>query len=232
MKRSSILILCLLLILPACAAAKNYSPEEMFKKSFPDRSFESITPTEIKGIYEVYTGDQLFYYAPEANVLIYGNIVTKEGVSLTRESFVKKMASKMANLPLDSALKIGDGRTVIVEFLDPDCFYCRESYKFFAQRKDVTTYVFFYPLSQLSEKKIRHILCSDRPVKTYEEVMTGKFDNGAQLNACTYAKVEETLKTHKRLAAQIGIRSTPFFYIKGRALDGFEAREFEQLLKK
>ena len=232
MKRLCIFVLFLLLILPACVAAKNYSPEEIFKKNFPDRSFESITPTPIAGVYEVYTGNQLFYYAPKANVLIYGNIVSREGISLTRESYLKKMAPKMAKLPLGSALKIGNGKNIIVEFLDPDCFHCRESYKFFSHRKDVTIYVFFYPLSQLSEKKIRHILCSANKLKTYEEVMTGKFDNNAQLNACTDPKAEEIIKTHKKLAAQIGIRSTPFFYFKGQAIDGFEAPVFEQLLKK
>jgi thiol:disulfide interchange protein DsbC len=231
-KKLYVFILFLLLVLPACSVAKNSSPEEVFKKNFPDRSFESITPSPIAGVYEVYTGNQLFYYAPAANVLIYGHIVSKEGISLTRESYLKKMAPKMAKLPLDSALKIGNGKTVIVEFLDPDCFHCRESYKFFSQRKDVTIYVFFYPLSQLSEKKIRHILCSVNKMKTYEDTMTGKLDNNAQLNACTDAKVEEMIKTHKKLAAQIGIKSTPFFYLKGRAIDGFEAPVMERLLKK
>lgn len=231
MKRSSALALFFFLILPACVAANNSTPAEMFKKNFPDRSFESITPSSIKGVYEVYTGNQLFYYAPEANVLIYGNIVSKEGTSLTRESYLKKLGPKMAKLPLDKALKIGEGKNVVVEFLDPDCFHCRESYKFFSSRKDVTIYVFFYPLSSLSEKKIRHILCSANQLKTYEEVMTGKFDNNAQLNACTDTKVEELIKTHKKLAAEIGIRSTPFFYLKGQAIDGFEVPIMEQLLK-
>jgi thiol:disulfide interchange protein DsbC len=232
LKRSSILVIFLLLFLPAFADARDSSPEEMFKKSFPDRKFESITPTSIPGVYEIYTGNQLYYFSPKANVLIYGNIVSQEGISLTRESYLKKAAIKMAQLPLDSALKIGEGKNIIVEFLDPDCFHCRESYKFFSPRKDVTIYVFFYPLSQLSEKKIRHILCSDKPVKTYEETMTGRFDNDAQPAVCTDTKVEETIKMHKKLAAQIGIRSTPFFYLKGRAIDGFESPVMEQLLKK
>lgn len=230
-KRLSVFVLFLLLVLPACGTAKNFSPEEMFKKNFPERSFESIVPTPVAGVYEVYTGNQLYYYAPKPNVLIYGNIVSKEGISLTRESYLKKMAPKMAKLPLNNALKIGTGKIVIVEFLDPDCFHCRESYKFFSQRKDVTVYAFFYPLSQLSEKKIRHILCSADRLKTFEEVMTGKLDNNAQFNACTDAKVEEILKTHKKLAAQIGIRGTPFFYLKGQAVDGFDAQALEKILK-
>ncbi|MGV8057076.1 MAG: DsbC family protein [Smithellaceae bacterium] len=231
MKRITILIIFFLLILPGCVAAKNDSPEETFKKNFPGRSFESIVPTSVKGVYEVYTGNQIFYYAPEANILIYGHIVSKEGISLTRESYLKKMAPKMAQLPLDSALKIGKGKNVIIEFLDPDCFHCRESYKFFSPRKDVTVHVFFYPLSLISEKKIRHILCSADQLKTYEEAMTGKLDNNVPLNACKDAKVEEVIKTHKKLAAQIGITSTPFFYFKEQAIGGFEAPVFEQLLK-
>ena len=232
MKRLSVFVLFLLLVLPACIAAKSPSPEEAFKKNFPDRSFESITATPIAGVYEVYTGNQLFYYAPKSNLLIYGNMVTKDGVSLTRDSYLKKMAPKMAKLPLDSALKIGNGKNSVIEFLDPDCFHCRESYKFFSRRKDVTTYVFFYPLSQRSENKIRHILCSANKVKTFDDAMTGKLDNNAKLNICKDTQVEETIKTHKRLAAQVGIRSTPFFYFKGQAIDGFEAAVFEQLLKK
>jgi thiol:disulfide interchange protein DsbC len=229
-KRSSILVL-LLLILPACATAKNLTPAEMLKNNFPDRSFESITPTPIAGVYEVYTGNQIYYYAPAANVLINGPILSKEGINLTRESYLKKMASKMAHLPLDSALKIGEGKNVIIEFLDPNCGHCRESFKYFSQRKDVTIYVFFYPLSVDSEGTIRHILCSADRLKAYEEAMTGKFDNNAQLNACVDAKVEEILKTHKKLAGQMGIRSTPFLYLKGRAIDGFEASVVEKLLK-
>jgi thiol:disulfide interchange protein DsbC len=212
--------------------AGNSTPEEMFKKAFPDRSFESITPTAIKGVYEVYTGNQLYYYAPEADAVIYGNIVARDGNSLTRESYLKKMAVKMAGLPLTSALKIGKGKNIIVEFMDPDCSHCRDAYKFFSKRNDVTINVFFYPLSENSEKKIRHILCAKDRVQAYDDALNGKLDNNAKLNICTDKKTEEILKTHKKLAAQIGIRSTPFFYINGQAIDGFEGPVFENILKK
>ena len=231
MKRIFIFIVLLCLICFTGGTADSSSPEEMFRKSFPNRNFETISPTPIKGIYEVYTGNQLFYYAPDSEVLIYGNIVTKEGLSLTRESFLKQAAIKMSQLPLESALKIGSGKNVIVEFIDPDCFHCRESYKFFSQRKDITIYAFFYPLSQASEKKIRHILCAKDQVKAYEEIMSGKLDNNAKLNACSDKKAEDSLKLHKKFAAQIGITSTPFFFAKGQAIVGFEASAFDQLLK-
>lgn len=231
MKKLVLIVLCLLLIIPVCAGAKNFTVEEKFKKSFPKNNFENIKPTSIKGVYEIYDGNQIYYFMPEAEVIIYGNIISKNGVNITRESNLKKMAPKMATLPLDSALKIGNGKTTITEFMDPDCHFCRQAYNFFSPRQDVAIYIFFFPLSQASERKIRHILCASDKLKMFEDVMMGKFDNNASLNICNDKKVDETIGTHMRLASQIGIRATPLFFIKGQVVDGFERNIIEKLLK-
>lgn len=238
MKKLTATFILILFLFPTFVLAKNLSSKdlstgvaEQFKKSFPKNNFESITPTEIKGVYEVYNGNQLYYYMPKDDVILYGSLVNKNGVNITRESFSKKMAQKMAKLPLDSALKIGKGKTAVVEFMDPNCYHCRQAYKFFSQRQDVTLYVFFFPLSKESADKIKHILCSKDVVKTYDDVLTGKLDNKAPLNICTDKKVDETVKTHMQLASQIGVRGTPLFYIKGQAVDGFDQSAIEKLLK-
>jgi len=231
MKKLAIILLSVFFFFPACLSAQNSSPEEMFKKSFPQNNFESITPTKIKGVYEVYTGNQIYYYMPEAEVILYGSIIAKGGINLTRESNISKIAKKMATLPLEDAFKIGNGKTTVVEFMDPNCYHCRQAYNFFSKRKDVTLYVFFFPLSQDSDRKIRHIFCAKDKLKTYEDVMAGKLDNNAQLDICTDKKVDETVKTHLRLASQTGIKATPLFYIKGQVVDGFEAGAIEKLLK-
>jgi thiol:disulfide interchange protein DsbC len=215
-------------------AAKNVSAPvaEQFKKSFPKNNFESITPTAIKGIYEVYTGNQIFYYMPAGDVILYGSLISKDGVNITHDSFLKKMSQKIAKLPLDSALKIGTGTTAVVEFMDPNCYHCRQAYKFFSQRKDVTSYVFLIPiLSKDSGDKIKHILCSKDVLKTYDDVMNGKLDNNAKLTVCTDKKVDETVKTHMQLASQVGIKATPLFYIKGQVVEGFDLPVMEKLLK-
>jgi len=230
-KKLAIIVLSVLFIFPACLSAQNSTPEEMFKKSFPKNNFESITPTKIKGVYEVYTGNQIYYYMPEAEVILAGNIITKDGVNLTRESNVSRIAKKLAILPLDTAFKIGNGKTTIVEFMDPNCYHCRLAFNFFSKRKDVTLYVFFLPLSQDSDKKIRYIFCSKNKLKTYEDVMSGKLDKKASLKICTDKKVDETMKIHRQLASQTGINATPLFYIKGQVVDGFDQPAIEKLLK-
>lgn len=230
MKKLTAVFLLILFIFPVWAFAKNSPIEEQFKKSFPKNNFESITPTAVKGVYEVYTGNQLYYYLPKDDVILYGTIVSKNGVNITRESYLKKVAQKMAKLPLDSALKIGNGKTVVVEFMDPNCYHCRQAYKFFTQRKDVTLNILFFPLSKESADKIKHILCSKDVLKTYDDAMNGKLDNNAQLTACTDKKVDETVKAHMQLASQVGVRGTPLFYIKGQVVDGFDVSAIEKLL--
>jgi thiol:disulfide interchange protein DsbC len=233
-KKLTATILCILFLFPTFVFAKKVipvvSPIEKFKKSFPKNNFESITPTAINGVYEVYTGNQIYYYMPKDDVIIYGPLISKDGVNITRESSLKKMAQKMASLPLDSALKIGNGKTTVVEFIDPNCHFCRESYKFFTQHKDVTIYAFFFPLSKESADKTKYILCSKDVAKTYDDALSGKLDN-TQLAACTDKKVDETVKAHMKFASQIGLRGTPLFYIKGQVVDGFDPPVIEKLLK-
>ena len=231
MKKLTATLLFVLFLFPTCVFAKDLPVAEKFKKSFPKYNFESITPTAIKGVYEVYTGNQIYYYMPKDDVILYGSLISKDGINITRESYLKKTAQKMAKLPLDSALKIGNGKTTVVEFMDPNCYHCRQAYKFFSQRQDVTLYVFFFPLSKESGDKIKHILCSKDVLKTYDDAVTGKLDNNAPLPACTDKKVDETVKTHMRLASQIGVRGTPLFYIKGQVVDGFDPPVIEKLLK-
>jgi thiol:disulfide interchange protein DsbC len=237
-KKLTAAFILILFIFPTFASAKNLSSAkdpsagvaEQFKKSFPKNNFESITPTDTKGMYEVYTGNQIYYYIPKEDVIIGGPMITKNGVNITKDNYNKKMALKMAKLPLDSALKIGSGKTVVVEFIDPNCHFCRESYKYFVQRKDVTIYAFLFPLSKESAEKAKYILCSKDAAKTYADALSGKLDN-TQLAACTDKKVDETVKTHMKLASQIGLKGTPLFYIKGQIVDGFDQPVIENILK-
>ncbi len=231
MKKIGAVLCLMLLVFPGCSSAEKMSPEEQFKKSFPDKTYETFKSTAVPGIYELYNGRQIFYYLPEADVVLYGSVVTKGGVNITHESQMLKMAQKFAILPLDRALKVGSGKKTVVKFTDPNCPYCRQGFEYFNKIKDdVTVYVFLVPLSADSERKIRHILCSTDPVRTYEDVFTGKFDSGAGLNACRNPSVDEVMRTHRDLARQVGLRGTPLFYISGHVVDGFDPPAIEKLL--
>ena len=233
MKKMLLIVVGIIFLLPGCSSAQKLSPEQQFKKSFPQVQYESFMQASIQGIYEVYDGQRILYYLPEGDVLFVGNMFSKDGKNITQESNTKRMVVKLTNLPLEQALKIGNGKTAVVEFIDPNCHFCRLSFNFFnARKKDVTMYVFFYPLSEDSSKKIRHIVCAKDKVQTYEDVLSGKLDGNAQLNLCNSKEAESMLQNHQQISAKVGVQATPLFYIKGEAVPGFDQSAIEKLLAK
>lgn len=228
-----LIMLCLVLVsVSGCSSTPKISPEEQFKKSFPQHKYESLTPTALQGIYAVYNGRQVYYYLPDGDVVLLGNIINKEGKNLTQESNDQKMKSKLSRLSLDKALKIGSGKTDVVEFIDPNCHYCRLSFDFFQMRKaDVTLHVFFFPLSEDSANKIRHITCSKDREQAYRDALSGKLDNITNLQLCNDKEAEAMLLAHQEAASQISLHATPLFYLKGEVVPGFNQSAIEMLLK-
>ena len=63
-------------------------------------------------------------------------------------------------LDLDKAVKVGSGHTMVIEFTDPDCPFCRKAEAYFRNKPGVTRYIFFIPLSShpASKGKVQYIL--------------------------------------------------------------------------
>lgn len=208
------------------------SPEEAFKKNFPNIKYDAINPTAIKGVYEVVVGTNIAYFSPETGYLIIGEIRDKTGASITANRRADIVASKTKELPLDKAIKIGSGASKVIEFTDPDCPFCRRASTFFSGKADVTRYVFFIPLPMHpdAENKARYVFCADDRAKAYEEAMTGKLDD-KKYETCKKPEVEDLLKFNKDLAAKMGINSTPFFIVNGKAISGADIPKLEEALK-
>lgn len=219
-----------LMFLPALAMPQTV--EESFKKLFPNIPVESIYPTEIKGVYEIIAQNQIGYFAPEPGYLILGEIIDRDGTNITARRRNENIVSKVKDLPLDKAVKIGNGKSTIYEFTDPDCPYCRRASSFLSQKTDVTRYVFFLPLPMHkdAENKIKYIFCSNDIAKAYEEAMHGKLDN-QKYEICKKAEVDVLLKTHKDASRKMGINSTPFFIVNGKPISGANTPEIDKALQ-
>lgn len=237
-KNLAVLMFGILCTVLSASAALALTPEESLKKNFPAIPFDAMTPSNIPGLYEVISGQQIFYYAPAAESILGGPIVTKEGRNLTEEKFqvleqkrLAAMAGKLKDLPLDKALKIGGGKNAVIEITDPDCPFCRSAAQFFQERKDVTKYVFLYPLpmNQNAEPKIRYILCAKDRAKAYEDVMAGRMDD-MTFQVCNDSAVEDLAKFHKETALALGVTGTPLFFINGQPVVGANFPVIERLL--
>ena len=219
-----------LMFLPSLAMPQNV--EESFKKLFPNIPVESIHPTEIKGIYEIIVQNQIGYFAPEPGYLILGEIIDKDGTNITTKRRNENIVTKVRDLPLDKAVKIGNGNSTIYEFTDPDCPYCRRASSFLSEKTDVTRYIFFLPLPMHkdAENKVKYIFCSNDTAKAYEEAMHGKLDN-KKYEICKKPEVDVLLKTHKDVSRKMGINSTPFFIVNGKPISGANAPEIDKALQ-
>ena len=215
-------------------AAGSERIEETFKKTFPRVPFDSIKPTDIKGIFEVTRGSELIYFIADPGYLLIGNIISKDGKSLTEARKEELAVAKAKELPLDKAIKMGSGKNTIVEFTDPDCPYCRKASEFLETKKDFTRYVFFLalPIHPDAGNKIKYIFCAEDKAKGYEDAMKGKLDD-QKYEKCDKPEAENLMKVHKEIAEKMGVSGTPFFIINGKkAVVGSNTQEIEAALIK
>lgn len=137
-----------------------------------------------------------------------------------------------AELDLSRALKLGSGPKVVVEFTDPDCTFCRAASRYLDGRRDLTRYVFFYPLARhpRAREKVRYILSrkEDERERAYRQVMSGALDGAARLDSSPRgARLQEE---QFAIATRAGVSSTPTFMISGRIVTGFDRPRIEELL--
>jgi thiol:disulfide interchange protein DsbC len=205
---------------------------QALKAAFPEFKYDSISPSPVKGLYEVVSGQRVGYFAPEEGIFIVGSMIDKSGKNLTAERMNELIAQNVKGLPLDKAVKIGGGKHVIIEITDPDCPYCRRASDFFSKRTDVTRHIFFSPLAShpQANDKVLYIFCAADKAKAYEDAMTGKLDDMA-FKPCEDPQARDLLKTHVELADRLGIKGTPFFFVDGQtAVFGADIPQLEKLL--
>jgi len=140
-------------------------------------------------------------------------------------------ASAQDTLDLDKAVKLGSGKTMVIEFTDPDCPYCRKAEAYLSQKPQVTRYIFFIPLANhpASKGKVQYILSARDRARAYQEVISGRFDP-KKLTEITPEGIK-LQKEHQEIARANKMTSTPTFMIYGRIVEGFDLKRLEPLLK-
>jgi thiol:disulfide interchange protein DsbC len=169
----------LLLLLAALFCFSAYADEAKVKsilqKNYPQiGKVNKVYKAPYLGLYEVVSDDQLFYTDEKAQYLIVGNIIDlKNGHNLTEERSHKLFAVDFNNLPFEIAVKRvkGNGERKMAYLTDPNCSYCKKLEGVLKNVDNVTLYRFLYPIFPGSDEKVRNILCSSDPNKTWEDWM-------------------------------------------------------------
>lgn len=135
---------------------------------------EQVNKSPIPGLYEVVTGDHIFYTDETAQYLIDGNMFDlKARRNLTEARSRQLFAVEFDKLPVDLAVKRvkGNGSRKMAYFTDPNCGYCKKLEHELQSVTDVTLYVFLYPLFEGSAEKISAVWCSDDKIKAWDNLM-------------------------------------------------------------
>lgn len=208
------------------------------KKQLPNLSTPKLRQSEIPGLWEITAGDQVFYWHPNGYLLQgevwdvkAGKNISAEQREIARAERDKALVPKIAQLPLEKAVKIGNGKNIVIEFTDPDCPYCRRTDDFLSKRDDVTRYVFLFPLKMHkdAEAKSAYILSQTNRAAALKSVFKGAFDNVPvpQFELGAVNKVQENLK----LGAELGVTGTPVLIVNGTIVRGADLKKLELLLE-
>jgi thiol:disulfide interchange protein DsbC len=172
--------LLLAMLLSTSVFASEAKIKATLEKEHPELGkITAVNPTSFSGLYEIVGETQLFYTNDKAQFLIGGALYDLKTMrNLTDERSKKLFAVDFKSLPLSLAVKRvkGRGERKMAYFTDPNCGYCKKLEQELVNVDNVTLYAFLYPVFPGSDEKVRRILCSKNPAKTWEDVML----NGVQ----------------------------------------------------
>lgn len=192
--------------------------KEMQKK-YPNVTVQSVLPTAYPGLWEIFTGSELFYTDERASYVLLGRLVdvaTKVDISTPR--FATLTSIKFDDLPLNQAVKtvIGKGTRKLAVFADPNCGYCKRFESDVITLADTTVYTFLYPiLTADSASKAKQVWCSADRVKAWQDWMI----RGVPLTATE--KCDNPIEKVTALGQRLGLKVTPVsFFADGTRLEG------------
>ena len=135
-------------------------------------------------------------------------------------------------LDLDKAIKVGSGKTMVIEFTDPDCPYCRKAEEFFGKRTDVTRYIFLgsLPMHPEAPAKVEYILSAADGAAAYTAVMGGSLD-GKSPQGIT-EKGKKLAEVHRLNAQKSGVNGMPTFIISGVIVVGLDMNRIGRFFPK
>ena len=253
MKKSLLLALSILFALPmtACSKTGTTAPgataasgamaapaaDAAIRKNLQERlpqlpPIEEIRATAMPGLYEVRVGPAgIFYTDAQGDFLIQGAMMdTKARRNLTEERINALNAIDFSTLPLKDAIvfKSGNGRRKLAVFEDPNCSYCHRLETELAKVKNLTVYMFLYPiLGPDSTAKSQNIWCAANRTKAWQDwMLRQKTPAAAQCDTAAVQRILEFGRGHR-------ITGTPTIVFEdGRRVSGaMDAAALEDMLE-
>lgn len=225
----------LIATLGLAASVGTRAQEADIRKALAERipqmdKIDEVRPTQMKGLYEVRIGTDLFYTDAKGDYVIQGELIdAKARRNLTEDRIAKLTAVEFSALPVKDALTIvrGNGKRKVAVFEDPNCGYCKRFERDLQNVDNITVYLFLYPiLSPDSAERSRNVWCAKDKVAAWQDLMLR--DKPAPAASCDTGALQRNLafgRKHK-------ITGTPtLIFANGTRVPGaIGAQEIEKRL--
>ena len=184
--------------------------QKTLQSRFPKVQIEKVQPSQWPWLYEVITGDELFYSDSTGDYIFYGKVLdTRTKRDLTEARWNELTKADFNSLPLSLAMKLvkGDGSRKVAVFADPHCPYCMQFEKTLQNVTNVTVYTFLFPLENIHPGATEHakqIWCSGNRQNTWTAWMNNKVEPPKNMSCDTSA-----LGTLATLGEKLKVTGTP-----------------------
>jgi len=223
-KYSQLLLIASLLIAPIVNAEVDIAAlKKVLVERMPSLKVEAISPSRIKGLYEVMAGADIFYVSEDGRYLIQGRMFDLvEKKDLTEEKLAVAKAALINAVSKDDMIifKAPMQKYVINVFTDIDCGYCRKLHSEIDQylAEGITVQYLFFPRAGKDSgayKKAVSVWCADDRNAALTAAKSNK--NPPAEKTCT-----NPVDAHMALGDELGVRGTPMIITpKGTVFPGY-----------
>jgi len=215
------IILILILIVFSNVFSYGETQRERLEKVLPGSPrIDSFKFIEEIGFYEVVADGRLFYLSRDLRFLFIGNVIDLRTLKNLTSDRIKEMRRvDFSSLPRADAIKISDGKRAIAVFTDPECPYCKKLHAELGKLKDVSVYIYLFPISSGGRNKAIQVWCSEDRVRALDSAF-----NGGRLKAslCEGHPIDRNLSLGQRLF----ITGTPMIITdRGEFINGYVRAE-------
>ena len=185
---------------------------------------DSVTPTPIKGIYQILSKGQIAYVTADGNYLFAGNLLDlKNQVNLTEKVRDQERLVLLKTVPADHKLIFaaeGVKKGTVTILTDPTCPFCEKLHREIPalQKAGIEVQTILTPRAGKGSPgyvESSQIMCSKDKVKDIDIAMARQPLSG---DACQNSMIEANMK----LAEQLGMSGTPYIILPdGSAVPGY-----------
>lgn len=222
MKKISYFLLAAAMSMSGTGFADEAAIKKALGEFMPGASVDSVKPTEIKGLYEVITGGNIFYTSEDGRYLLQGQLfdaVAKKNITENKLADVRKIALDKVGEKNMIIFKPALSKHTVSVFTDIDCGYCRKLHSEIDQymAQGITVRYLFFPRagkgSDSYSKAVSVWCAADR-----QKALTAA-KNGESLDSKT---CDNPVDQHMQLGEAFGMSGTPMIVTeKGNILPGY-----------